>query len=77
MPDTTSRIIRLSWEDWQASRAIKRPLWRLKDCRLLLAGQPPRERLKPRWGAFYRRIEVELICSRFDYRCAEIHTQSS
>lgn len=24
MPDTTSRIIRLSWEDWQASRAIKK-----------------------------------------------------
>ena len=24
MPDTTSRIIRLSWEDWQASRAVKR-----------------------------------------------------
>lgn len=24
MPDTTSRIIRLTWEDWQASRAVKR-----------------------------------------------------
>ncbi len=24
MPDTTSRIIRLTWEDWQASRAIKK-----------------------------------------------------
>jgi hypothetical protein len=26
MPETTSRIIRLSWEDWQASRAVKRAI---------------------------------------------------